>query len=521
MILQSNSHIADLPEVNIPRSTVNRSWREALTFDSGKLVPVFVDEILPGQTRKLNSQWLCRMSTPIVPVLDDAYLDYFYFFVPNRLVWTHWSEFLGENKASDWANQATYSVPEMSIDLSLCKPHSLMDYMGLPVPKSDSAFGHRKLKINAMPFRAYHLIWNEFFRDQNVQDPLQLSFGDTVTISEMDILTRIQSVCKYHDYFSSCLPQPQKGADVPIPISLTYSRSPLRDSNDLENLQGFSESLGSYKDAIYLKAEPDDVHSTISALRLAFATQRLLEHDARGGTRYTELLAEHFGVVNSDGLLQRPQYLGGGHVRLDMHQVVQQSGTTSTSPLGDTAAFSRTLHAGDNDVNYTFTEHGYFFCLACVRPLTSYANRIDRMWTRRDRLDFYFPSLANISEQPVYSREVAANFSYGGDTADISRDPTVFGYQEAFADYRYKQSEVKGLFRPGVTGSIGEWTYAQDFTYKNSPTLSPVFVVQDDTSIDRVLAVPSQPQFLLNALFTEAATLPMPTYSVPGAGSHF
>lgn len=520
MILESNTQIADLPEVNIPRSTINRSWREALTFDSGKLVPVFVDEMLPGQTRKLNSQWLCRMSTPVVPVLDDAYLDYFYFYVPNRLVWTHWAEFCGENKDSDWANNVTYSIPEVQLTVRGLVPNSLEDYMGLPIPKTDSSPGNRQLKVSALPFRSYQLIWNEFFRDQNVQDPLQLSFGDKVLPNENAVLTTLRSVCKYHDYFTSCLPQPQKGADVPIPMKLIYNGTSLLNSVS-QPLMGYNNESGNHQAAYYHKAELDPSVSTISALRLAFATQRLLEHDARGGTRYTELLAEHFGVVNSDGLLQRPQYLGGGHVRLDMHQVVQQSGTTSTSPLGETAAFSRTLHAGDNDVDYTATEHGYFFCLACVRPLTSYANRIDKMWTRRDRLDFYWPALANISEQPVYSREVAANFTYGGDNADISRDPTVFGYQEAYADYRYKQSEVKGLFRPGVTGSIGEWTYAQDFTYKNSPSISPLFLVQDDSSIDRVLAVPDQPQFLLNALFSEAATLPMPTYSVPGAGSHF
>ncbi len=520
MLLQSNSQIADLPEVNIPRSTVNRSWREALTFDSGKLVPIFVDEMLPGQTRKLNSQWLCRMSTPIVPVLDDAYLDYFYFFVPNRLCWTHWAEFCGENKTSDWANHASYSIPLIKFGVKeVCLPQSLVDYMGLPIPKANMGEVNRQLHVNALPFRAYQLIWNDFFRDQNVQDPLQLSFGDDVLPNENAVLLELRNVCKYHDYFTSCLPQPQKGADVPIPIDMKFGSTAVLDM-DGNPLQGKHDD-GTFASAYYQLGTIDGHSSTISALRLAFATQRLLEHDARGGTRYTELLAEHFGVVNSDGMLQRPQYLGGGHVRLDMHQVVQQSGTTSTSPLGDTAAFSRTLHAKDNDVEYTSTEHGYFFCLACVRPLTSYANRIDRMWTRKDRLDFYWPALANISEQPVYSREVAANFSYGGNNADIARDPTVFGYQEAFADYRYKQSEVKGLFRPGVTGSIGEWTYAQDFTYKNSPTLSPLFLVQDDTSIDRVIAVPEQPQFLLNALFTEASTLPMPTYSVPGAGSHF
>ena len=544
--------------IEISRSVFDRDSSLKTTFNAGKLIPFYIDEVLPGDTFSMDTSLLCRMSTPIYPVMDNAFLDYYYFFVPNRLVWDHWKEFNGENNTSAWTQNIDYQVPSALINV---EPGSLGDYFGLPITDL-VAPGSMFMEVNALPFRAYQLIWNEWFRDQNLQDPILVHTSDNVSTNERDSY-ELMSVAKYHDYFTSCLPSPQKGDPVGvspsglIPVTTTdythlddlypYNTDPLYfqaiGGNTIlsSNTVGLSvdpNSIGDYGHAVSASGATSDGRSSglypanlvvdganlqfnVNDLRFAFALQKLYERDARGGTRYRELIKSHFGVTIPDSTVQVPEYLGGKRVPINVDQVVQMSATNDVTPQGNTAAFSKTV---DKDGSFTksFTEHGFIIGVMCVRTLHTYQQGINRMWMRKDRLDYYWPVFAHIGEQPVYDAEIKLS-NYGTDSMTIEQmkdENHVFGYQEAWADYRYKPSQVTGYMRSGVPGSLDIWHYADYFD--SVPNLSDEWIRETPVNIDRTLAVqsPIADQFIIDMYFNCNCSRAMPLYSIPGLIDH-
>lgn len=598
----TQSRFSVAPQVDIKRSIFDRSFQHKTTGNVGDLIPFFVDEVLPGDTFVVDTAFVARMTTPIKPVMDNAYIDIFYFAVPCRLLWNHWKEFCGENNESPWADETEYTIPQLTAPAGGWQKGTIADYMGIPIKVPN-------ISVNALPFRAYALIWNEWFRDQNVQEPCVVSKDDATNAgtnaeasanpANAELGGMPCKVNKFHDYFTSALPEPQKGD--PVSIGLTgdapvaplgykdyfFPVVPIRNSGGLvsgaalhrngftfdgvlANVPGVRDidkefevqfrnsilanngySLGFFNTSerssmpvrvVNGAAESsDETHGgritgwdlyarydsnhpnklvaqlsnvaavTINELRLAFATQRLLERDARGGTRYTEILRAHFGVSSPDARLQRPEYLGGKRVPVNMNQVLQMSASSEDSPQGNTAAYSLTSDVSSS-FTYSATEHCYILGLACVRTDHSYQQGIERMWSRKRRFDFYYPALANIGETAILNKEI---FAQG-----TAADNQAFGYQEAWAEYRYKPSRTSGAFRSQYDRSLDVWHYGDD--YSELPTLSASWMAETEANVNRTLSVPSttEDQMIFDFAIKLKCTRPMPIYSVPGLIDH-
>ncbi len=555
------SHFALNPtRIDLSRSTFDRSASVKTSFNAGDIVPFFLEEVLPGDTFNVKSSKVVRMQTLLTPMMDNVYLDTYYFFVPNRLVWKHWKEFNGENTESAWIPETTYEVPQITSPADTgWAVGTIADYFGIPT-------GIPNLSVSALPFRAYALIMNEWFRDQNLSDPLVVP-DDDATVAGVNTGTFVSDVAKggkpyvaakYHDYFTSCLPSPQKGPDVPIPSATTGNfpvvsiadapidhslfTGPLKWINRVDGTPVVGSSAGGRLSAVGIKSDsttgiaagnvggvnapngdvvPSNLYAlssgglgaSINQLRLAFQIQKLYERDARGGSRYIEILKSHFGVTSPDARLQRPEYLGGNRVPININQVIQQSGTGSGSstPQGTVVGMSQTTDSHADFIK-SFTEHGFIIGVMVARYDHTYQQGLDRLWSRKDRFDYYWPVFANIGEQAVKNKEIYAQGN--------AEDDEVFGYQEAWADYRYKPNRVTGEMRSSYAQSLDVWHLADD--YSQRPSLSDSWIREDKTNIDRVLAVTSanSNQFFADVYVQNRATRPMPMYSVPGLIDH-
>lgn len=545
----SEYSFAQNPQVGVSRSRFQRNSDNKTTFNTGDLIPIYLDEVLPGDTHEIDLACVMRMATPIFPVMDNAFCDFYFFFVPNRLLWEHWKEFMGENKETAWTPKTEYSVPQVTAPTGGWEEGTLADYLGLPTKIEG-------ISVSALPGRAYGLIYNEWFRNQNVTQPTLVEVTDATTKGKNDgsntndsaiTLAKPLKAAKVFDYYTGALPEPQKGEPITIPITggapiglyntdtgdVTINSAKIK---EIFNDAGLTETNGTYQasywdpgggptankglavgnatagtySGVSLGADLSSVNATtINQLRQAFQIQKLLEKDARGGTRYREVLREHFGVISPDSRMQIPEYLGGYRLPINVSQVIQTSSTDNTSPLGNTAALSVTTM---NKPMFTksFTEHGFIMGLAVVRTDQTYQQGIDRMWSRKGRYDYYWPVLANIGEQAILNKEIYAEGSPNDDKA--------FGYQEAWADYRYKPNKVTGLFRSNATQSLDAWHYAQD--YKSLPFLGTQWMQQSDAEMKRTLAVQSQPDFIADFYFMNKTTRCMPVYSIPGLIDH-
>lgn len=516
---------SQVPTAQIPRSKFNRSHGLKTTFDSGYLVPIFVDEVLPGDTFTMDCTLFSRVSTLISPIMDNLYLDTFWFFVPERLLFEHFENMCGQQ--DNPTDSTDYLFPTVKSPTGTgFEVGSIADYFGLPT-------GVANLEVRAEPFRAYNLIYNEWFRDENLQESLPFTKADSDQYSNYKLVRR----GKRHDYFTSALPWPQKGPGVELsfggnaPVVSGTNGIKLYDDTTGKSafLSGAVESnwpnnmvlFGSYNDNFTHKlnlkddsgvyADLTNVTSfTINQFREAFQIQRWYERAARGGTRYTEIIRSFFGVVSPDARLQRPEYLGGSSNRIDVNVIPQTSGTTDVSPQANLSAFAVGTNGRGNGFSKSFTEHGWIIGLVNVRADLTYQQGVNRMWTRSTKFDMYWPTFAFLGEQAVLNKEI---FAQG--TAD---DDGVFGYQERYAEYRYAPSQITGKFRSTYAQSLDSWHLAQKF--ENLPKLNPEFIV-DNPPVDRVVAVPSEPQFLLDAWFNLNCVRPMPVYGVPGLMDHF
>ena len=530
---------SQIPRAQIQRSSFNRSHTVKTAFDSNYLVPIYVDEVLPGDTFNLKATLFGRLATPAVPIMDNLYLDTFYFYVPSRLVWDNWQRFNGEQKNPD--DSTDFIVPTVQCDGT---SGSIYDYFGIPYLEGNGAEEGSTIEVNSLPFRAYNLIWNEWFRDENLQDSVDVPTGDGPDTSDTFTLLKRG---KRHDYFTSALPWPQKGPGVEIPLGTT---APIVGGSSFGQSTGvFTDSLMKGKQAVayqisaggspafstqlvdydYAGSIGSNNHllptnatvtplfadltsataATINTLRQAFQLQRLYERDARGGTRYTEILRSHFGVISPDARLQRPEYLGGSSVRVNINPVQQTSATDQTSPQGNLAAFG-VVSNRDGGFKKSFVEHGYIIGLVNLRADLNYQQGLNRMWSRRTRFDFYWPVLAHLGEQAILSKEIFADGS--------EQDDDVFGYQERYAEYRYYPNMITGKMRSTDPQSLDVWHLAQKFD--NRPVLNREFI-EENVPIDRVLAVTNEPEVILDCYFGLSCVRPMPVYSVPGLVDHF
>lgn len=521
---------SEVPHADIPRSVFDRSHAYKTMFNSGYLIPFYKDEILPGDTFNVAATLLIRMPSALnVPVMDNMYLDTFYFFVPNRLIWTNFVKFMGEQ--ANPADSVSYTVPQFTAYAPAAE--SLSDYFGVP-PIGAATIAHISL-----PWRAYNLIWNEWFRDQNLQNSVTVDKGDGPdTIANYVLLKR----GKRHDYFTSALPWTQKGTAVTAGLSgnapiiglgrenQLYNTGPITsyESDLASDSYGFYETgntaVGGYRLLIKGTAATGgypaifaDLSSvaglSINALRLAFQTQKMLERDARGGTRYIELIKSHFGVTSPDARLQRPEFLGGKSTPINVQPVAQTSATSGQpTGAGDLSAFASAASVNEGFTK-SFTEHGWVIGLCMVRAELTYQQGLERELSRSTRLDYYFPALSHLGEQAILNKEI-----YLQGSAQPTQDAAAFGYQERYAEYRYKPSMITGKLRSTYATPLDMWHLAQKFT--SLPTLATTFI-QETPPISRIIAVTTEPEFVMDAFIKCKATRPMPVYSVPGLIDHF
>lgn len=541
------SHFGNIPTKDIRRSKFKRPSSHKTTMNTGYIVPIYRDEMLPGDTCKLKMASLIRMATPINPVMDNAWIDTYFFFIPRRLVWEHWKEFMGENTTDEWTQTIEYTIPKTTAPEGGWAKGSLASYLGARI-------GVENIWIDSCYLRAYGLVYNEWFRSENVSEPCAISLGDATTTGSngTDYVVDTEKggmpckAVKYADYFTRALPEPQKGVPIYVPIGIP-EEIPIKGNGIALGLTNGTEDTGliastyggvtSLKTATTAYGKPisttaplnttdqgilglteDSSKSgliadlsnatntgvSINTLRQAYAIQKMMEIDARSGSRYIEVIRGHFGITSPDARQQRPEYLGGKRVPINMTEIVQQSESGAT-PLGDTGGKSLTIDT-DDMFTYSATEHGIILGLAVIRTEHTYQQGIDKILTRQTKYDFYWPELSNIGEQPIYNKEIYAT--------GTATDDEVFGYQEPWAEYRYSNNRVSGELNSDYKLALDNWTYADD--YSTTPTLSDEWLKETDVNVKRTLAVQTQDQFICDFYFDQTWVRPMPIYSVPG-----
>ena len=556
---ETELHFASVPTIDISRCKLTKKHDHKTSLNTGDIVPIYVDDILPGSTVKMKMASLVRMMTPLVPVADNCYMDIMFYFVPNRLVWSHWVNFMGENDTAPWAQTNNYEVPQITCPAGGWAKGSLADYFGLPTGVYGNGW-----KCSALPFRAYSLIVNSWYRDENLQTPLYISLGDSDTtginkgvnydeITDTECGAAPVKACKFHDYFTSALPDSQKGPSISIPLGDSApirftGENPYTGPNPSPDMSAVKDMRMAYVGTTPMAYDDQSTSSafvnltsgaatdlytdltqavgaTVNMLRTSFAIQKFYERAARGGSRYIETILSHFRVTNPDFRMQRPEYMGGVRIPINMNQVVQtdSSGkasywdsdnstwvTDDKTPQGNLAAYSATSHNDGDLFTHSFTEHGILMGLVVIRADHTYQQGLNRMWSRKNMFDFYWPELANLGEQIIANKEI---FLQGLDV-----DEEAFGYQERWAEYRYKPSMITGELRSNYAQSLDIWHYGDD--YAALPSLGSDWIKEPEENIGRTLAVQSHDQFFGDFYFEPTYTLPMPLYSVPGLIDH-